>query len=59
MDHIVSELYKNEYNCVKLEVNTSNTIAINLYLNFKFRIIGKVKKYYNSGQDAYLMVKID
>ena len=42
-----------------LEVNTSNTPAINLYEKFGFQNLGIRKKYYNNSQDAYIMTKYD
>jgi ribosomal-protein-alanine acetyltransferase len=38
-----------------LNVKTSNGSAINLYKKFKFRIIGKIEKYYHQNESAYLM----
>lgn len=42
-----------------LEVNTSNTPAINLYKKFDFKDLGIRKKYYNNSQDAIIMTKYD
>lgn len=41
---------------VTLEVNEENTVAINLYEKFGFKICGVRKKYYND-KDGYLMKK--
>ncbi|MFI3261141.1 MAG: N-acetyltransferase [bacterium] len=38
-----------------LEVNVNNTAAIGLYKKMKFNIIGKRDKYYQNGDDAYIM----
>ena len=40
---------------ITLEVNELNTVAINLYLNNNFKILGKRKKYYNGVNDAIIM----
>lgn len=42
-----------------LEVNVSNTPAINLYEKFGFKNLGIRKKYYNNSQDAIIMTKYD
>ena len=40
---------------LKLEVNEKNKIAIKLYENIGFNIVGRRKKYYNNLDDAILM----
>ena len=42
---------------ITLEVRVSNEIAINLYKSCGFRIVTTRKKYYENGEDAYLMLK--
>ena len=42
-----------------LEVDTSNTPAINLYEKFGFKNLGIRKKYYNNSRDAFIMTKYD
>ena len=42
-----------------LEVNVSNTPAINLYEKFGFQNLGIRKKYYNNTTDAIIMTKFD
>ena len=39
---------------INLEVNTKNSIAINLYKKFNFKEVGLRKKYYNNIDDALL-----
>ena len=40
-----------------LEVRVSNTVAINLYKSFGYEIVATRKRYYENGEDAYLMLK--
>ena len=40
---------------LNLEVNSQNTIAINLYKKYNFKEVGLRKKYYNNTYDAILM----
>lgn len=42
-----------------LEVDSSNTRAINLYQKFGFKNLGIRKKYYNHTSDAIIMTKYD
>lgn len=42
---------------VTLEVRCSNVRGIKFYKRHNFNVIGKVKKYYKDGEDAYLMQK--
>lgn len=42
-----------------LEVNVSNTPAINLYKKFGFKNLGIRKKYYDNSSDAIIMTKYD
>ena len=43
-------------NCT-LEVRVSNQVAINLYTSFGYKTVAVRKKYYENGEDAYLMLK--
>ena len=40
-----------------LEVRVSNTVAINFYKSFGYEIVTTRKRYYENGEDAYLMLK--
>ena len=40
-----------------LEVRVSNTVPINLYKSFGYEIVTTRKRYYENGEDAYLMLK--
>ena len=42
---------------ITLEVRVSNTVAINLYKSCGFEIAATRKRYYENGEDAYLMLK--
>ena len=42
---------------VKLEVRESNDAALSLYREFGFEIHHVIPKYYDDGEDAYLMVR--
>ena len=42
---------------ITLEVRVSNIVAINLYKSCGFNIVATRKKYYENGEDAYLMLK--
>ena len=40
-----------------LEVRVSNEVAINLYKSCGFNVVATRKRYYENGEDAYLMLK--
>lgn len=42
---------------ITLEVRVSNIVAINLYKSCGFKTVATRKKYYENGEDAYLMLK--
>lgn len=42
---------------VTLEVRVSNEKAINLYKSFDYKTVAIRKRYYENGEDAYLMLK--
>ena len=44
-------------NVVMLEVRASNRAAQNLYREFDYAIVQRLPKYYNNGEDGFLMVK--
>ena len=58
LDEVIVELKKMGYTSVILEVNTDNKRAIRLYEKNKFKIIGKISQYYNSGEDCFIMMKL-
>lgn len=54
--YLISELGEN-LKLVTLEVSTKNEAAINLYDKFGFEVVNTRVKYYNNGDDAYLMAR--
>ena len=50
-------LQKRGINTLMLEVRASNFAAQNLYRKFGYSIIQRLPKYYNNGEDGFLMVK--
>lgn len=54
LDYMMSEL-KDTVKLLTLEVRKSNISAIALYKRFGFDVVKIRKKYYNNGEDAYLM----
>ena len=48
---------KTDKNNISLEVNETNAIAIHLYKQFDFEIVGVRKKYYNGKNNAIIMTK--
>ena len=55
LENIIFFCKSNKINVLYLEVNSKNTIAINLYKKYNFNQIGLRKKYYNNIDDAILM----
>ncbi len=45
-------------NKIELEVKTNNLAAINFYKKHGFKIIERLTKFYQSGEDAYIMKRI-
>ena len=41
----------------RLEVRVSNTPAINLYQKLGYKIVERLPRYYQDGEDAYVMIK--
>jgi ribosomal-protein-alanine N-acetyltransferase len=57
LKHIEEALRRRDINTIMLEVRVSNTGAQNLYRRFGYSTIQRVPKYYNNGEDCFLMVK--
>ncbi len=53
LDH----LWRMEASCAELEVRTDNTSAIRLYERYGFEISERLPRYYQNGDDAYLMIR--
>ncbi len=57
LDHIEEALRRRNIITVVLEVRVSNTIAQDLYRNTGYTVVQRLAKYYNNGEDCYLMMK--
>ena len=57
LTHFLDTIKRLSYNSVKLEVNANNHKAIKMYEEFNFIIESKIRKYYQDGSDAYLMIR--
>jgi ribosomal-protein-alanine N-acetyltransferase len=57
LTHIEEAMRKRRINTVMLEVRVSNEAAQNLYRNFGYSIVQRINRYYNNGEDCFLMVK--
>lgn len=55
--HIEEALKKRSINTIFLEVRIDNLPAQMLYRNFGYSITQRLSKYYNNGEDGFLMVK--
>ena len=55
--HAEEALRRRNINTIMLEVRVSNTSAQNLYKTNGYSIVQRVVKYYNNGEDCFLMVK--
>jgi ribosomal-protein-alanine N-acetyltransferase len=55
--HAEEALRKRGVNTVMLEVRVSNLAAQNLYREFDYSITQRLPKYYNNGEDGFLMIK--
>ena len=56
IDYLISDLDEN-LKLITLEVSTKNTPALKLYDKFGFEVVNIRKKYYQNGDDAYLMAR--
>jgi len=55
--HIEDALYSREVGTLVLEVRVSNTAAHRLYRRAGYIIVQRITKYYNNGEDCFLMMK--
>ena len=55
LEYLINMCKKVKIKTLNLEVNSQNTIAINLYKKYNFKEVGLRKKYYNNTYDAILM----
>jgi ribosomal-protein-alanine N-acetyltransferase len=52
---VIDECRERGAEYISLEVRTSNSIAISLYRHIGFVITGRRRKYYENGEDAFIM----
>ena len=57
LEHIETSLRQREIATVMLEVRVSNTTAQDLYRRSGYAIVQRIGKYYNNGEDCFLMMK--
>lgn len=57
LEHLESSLRAREIGTLMLEVRVSNEAAQMLYRRLGFTIVQRIGKYYNNGEDCFLMMK--
>lgn len=57
LSHIEDALRKREVGTIMLEVRVGNTIAQDLYRRADYTVVQRIAKYYNNGEDCFLMMK--
>jgi ribosomal protein S18 acetylase RimI-like enzyme len=57
LSHFENQLVNEKFDYFFLEVNSKSNRAVNFYIRREFKTIGKIQGYYNTGNDAYLMIK--
>jgi ribosomal-protein-alanine N-acetyltransferase len=57
LTHFINTTKRLNYNSIRLEVSVDNHKAIKMYEEFNFKIESKIRKYYQDGSDAYLMIR--
>ena len=57
LEHAEDALRKRGIDTVMLEVRVGNRAAQNLYRSFDYAVVQRLPKYYNNGEDGFLMVK--
>lgn len=55
LEYLINMCKNEKIKTLNLEVNSQNTIAINLYKKYNFKEVGLRKKYYNNTYNAILM----
>jgi ribosomal-protein-alanine acetyltransferase len=55
--HAEESLRSRDIRTVALEVRVGNLAAQNLYRRFGYNSLQRISRYYNNGEDAYMMVK--
>src|SRR5215211_2251136 len=57
LSHVEQALRKRKILTIVLEVRVSNTSAQGLYRDAGYNVVQRLAKYYNNGEDCFLMVK--
>lgn len=57
LDHLESSLRAREVGTLMLEVRVSNEAAQELYRRLGYTVVQRIGKYYNNGEDCFLMMK--
>ncbi len=57
LQHAEAALKRRDIGILMLEVRVGNVTAQNLYSKYGYIIVQKLPKYYNNGEDGFLMVK--
>ena len=57
LDHVEAALRNREIATLMLEVRVSNTAAQDLYRRMGYIVVQRIGKYYNNGEDCFLMMK--
>jgi [ribosomal protein S18]-alanine N-acetyltransferase len=57
LDHIERSVRNRDIGTLVLEVRVGNIAAQELYRRFGFHVVQRVAKYYNNGEDCFLMMK--
>jgi ribosomal-protein-alanine N-acetyltransferase len=55
--HIEDALRAREIGTIMLEVRVANTLAQDLYRKLGYTVVQRISKYYNNGEDCFLMMK--
>jgi [ribosomal protein S18]-alanine N-acetyltransferase len=57
LEHVETSLRQREVGTLMLEVRVSNITAQDLYRRAGYIVVQRVNKYYNNGEDCFLMMK--
>lgn len=57
LDHVEDALRLRNVRTIVLEVRVSNTTAQDLYRDAGYSVVQRLAKYYNNGEDCFLMLK--
>jgi ribosomal-protein-alanine N-acetyltransferase len=55
--HLEKALAARDVNTIMLEVRVSNTAAHDLYRRWGYSVVQRINRYYNNGEDCFLMMK--